>query len=80
MYKCDLRSPECAYNLHGCEACDQPEELDKIEFLKSKGWHTYYNENYWVHPKTVQDKRIQDYTNYGMSLEQAYDFEQALIK
>lgn len=49
--------------------------MDKTAFLIDKGWSTWYNPDYWVHPKIVQDETKQDYTNYGMSLEQAYEFE-----
>lgn len=48
---------------------------EKIDLLKKYGWHTWYNENYWVNPKTIINPKIQDYTNYGMSLEKAYEFE-----
>lgn len=49
-------------------------ELMKAVLLKS-GWSLYYNDNYWVHPKVVADKATQDHTNYGMTLENAYEFE-----
>jgi hypothetical protein len=48
---------------------------EKIEFLKSKGWSTWYHEDYWVHEKTVVDPTRQDYTNYGMDLYSAYEYE-----
>ena len=41
-------------------------------FLKSRGWSTWYNDNYWIHPKTVSDPEKQDYTNYGMDLQSAF--------
>lgn len=44
-------------------------------FLKKRGWHTYYNPNYWVNKKTIQDSSRQDYTNYGMPIEMAFVFE-----
>ena len=50
-------------------------EEEKIKFLESHGWHTYYNDNYWVNPKTITNPNAQDYTNYGLSLEEAYAFE-----
>ena len=46
----------------------------KEEFLKSKGWFQWYSENYWCHKKVVKTP-VQDCTNYGMSLEDAYKFE-----
>lgn len=49
---------------------------EKREFVKAHGWETYYNPAYWVHPKTVSNPRIQDYTNYGMSLDDAVVYEQ----
>jgi len=54
------------------------QQMDKQQikvFLESRGWHTYYNENYWCHPKTIKDPKSHDYTNYGMSLGKAYMFE-----
>lgn len=39
--------------------------------LIERGWHTWYNEDYWVHKKLV-DSRFQDYTHHGMSLLSAY--------
>lgn len=44
---------------------------DKKKYLTKKGWHTWYNNNYWVNPKLVSDPKSQDYTNYGMDLESA---------
>lgn len=38
-----------------------------IEFLKSKGWHQWYNKDYWVKKSLVDDES--DYTQYGFSLE-----------
>jgi len=49
--------------------------VNKEEFLKSKGWHTWYHPNYWVHTKLVTNPAAQDYTNYGMSLDAAYSHE-----
>lgn len=48
-------------------------EQEKV--LKAAGWHQYYNEAYWCHPKTIVDSSVQDYTNYGMSIYKAYEFE-----
>ena len=48
---------------------------DQEKFIKSKGWSTWYNPRYWVHPKTISDESRQDYTNYGMDLNSAYCFE-----
>jgi len=45
------------------------------KFIISKGWSTWYNPRYWVHPKTVADKSRQDFTAYGMDLNSAYCFE-----
>jgi hypothetical protein len=50
-------------------------DSEKKEFLKSRGWSTWYNENYWVNPAVVVDKKRQDHTNYGMDLESAYFHE-----
>lgn len=48
---------------------------DREELLRERGWSQWYNPNYWVHPKTIINPYVQDYTNYGMSLEEAYEFE-----
>jgi hypothetical protein len=45
------------------------------KFLIRRGWNTYYNENYWIHTKTVKDPHEQDHTNYGMDLESAFVYE-----
>ncbi len=50
--------------------------LAQIEkFLLENGWSTWYNKNYWVHPKTVKDPAEQDYTDYGLTAYEAYEFE-----
>lgn len=49
--------------------------MDKREFLLSHGWSPWYNENYWVHPKTITDPTRQDYTDYGLSLDKACEYE-----
>lgn len=47
----------------------------EAKWLQSQGWYTWYNENYWVHPESVSDPFQQDYTNYGMNLEDAVAYE-----
>lgn len=64
---------EMLFELDGGEQIQTREEKEK--FLRSRGWETWYNPNYWVHPKTIVDKSRQDYTNYGMSLNDAMKFE-----
>lgn len=48
---------------------------EQQKFVKSKGWHTWYNPNYWVNEKVIKDPTSQDYTNYGMDLASAYTHE-----
>lgn len=50
-------------------------QKEEIKFLESKGWHTWYNEDYWVHPIVVAGSSRQDYTNYGMPRSEAIAFE-----
>lgn len=50
-------------------------EKEKQDFLRSKGWYTWYHPNYWVHSKLITNPKAQDETNYGMTLDAAYDFE-----
>lgn len=47
---------------------------EQEKYIKSKGWGTWYNPNYWVNPETVSDHKCQDYTSYGMDLNSAYCF------
>lgn len=42
------------------------------ERLIRDGWHTWYHPDYWVHPERVSNKRIQNYTDYGLKLEDAF--------
>lgn len=44
-------------------------------FLCDRGWRPWYHPNYWVHPKTVSDPASQDFTAYGMSVSDAYQYE-----
>jgi hypothetical protein len=48
---------------------------EKDQFLRKRGWATWYNDNYYVHPKVVADPSRQDYTNYGMNIDDAYRYE-----
>lgn len=50
----------------------------KREYLLARGWHTWYNEDYWVNPNIIKDSKSQDYTNYGMNIDKAYIFETEL--
>ena len=52
---------------------------EKRAFVQARGWNTYYNPKYWVHPKTIVDENVQDFTNYGMSLDDAVVFEQTSL-
>ena len=51
------------------------DNINKEKYLKKKGWSTWYNPNYWVNPKMIVDPESQDYTDYGMSLGDAYVWE-----
>ena len=44
-------------------------------WLEARGWHEWYRRGYWVSPKTVRDPSAQDYTNYGMSTQEAVAYE-----
>jgi hypothetical protein len=48
---------------------------EQAAWLRTRGWSPYYNPNYWVHPKTVVDPTQQDYTDYGMSEDDAVAYE-----
>jgi hypothetical protein len=45
------------------------------KYLEANGWHTYYNDNYWVNKKVIKDPKSQDYTNYGMTMEEAVSYQ-----
>lgn len=49
---------------------------EKVAFVRRRGWGTWYHPNYWVNEKTITDPQRQDYTNYGMSLDDAVRWEQ----
>lgn len=53
----------------------EKEKKAEEKFLIENGWHTWYNEDYWVHPKVISDPTRQDYTNYGMPRSDAIIFE-----
>lgn len=46
---------------------------DKKAFLTKKGWFPWYSQDYWCHERFGINNR--DCTNYGMSLEDAYRYE-----
>lgn len=48
---------------------------EKEWFLREHGWSTWYHEDYWVNPDVVEDPSRQDYTDYGMRLDDAYKYE-----
>ena len=48
---------------------------EQKELLLSNGWEVWWNDNNWIHRKTVLDTKIQYYANYGMTLNFAYCFE-----
>ena len=50
-------------------------EPKDAKWLEDRGWSKWYNENYWVHPDSVQDPTRQNYTDYGFSLEEAVKYE-----
>lgn len=54
-------------------------EKEKQDFLRSRGWYTWYHPNYWVHEKLVRKPQAQDCTNYGMALDDAVRFENGEI-
>jgi hypothetical protein len=51
------------------------ERLEKEKFLIERGWDTYMLGDCWVHPDSVEDPKVQDYTNYGMCLDDAVRYE-----
>lgn len=51
------------------------DKLDEAEIRKAlyaAGWADWYHPDYWVHPQVVKDPTRQDYTNYGVSLAEAW--------
>lgn len=46
-------------------------------FLRSRGWDTWYSENYWVHEDMAPGK---DHTKYGTSLQLAFIYEVCDLK
>ena len=48
---------------------------EKLAYLKKHGWGTWYHPDYWVNPKVIADPKSQDYTNYGMSLDDAVTWQ-----
>lgn len=48
-------------------------QTEKVKFIRSKGWYQWYNPEYWVHSQF--DRPDRDHTNWGMRLEDAYQFE-----
>lgn len=48
---------------------------EKINRLERGGWETPYHPESWCHPKIVGNPALQEYTSYGMSVDQAISFE-----
>ena len=48
------------------------DNIIKEKYLKKHGWSTWYNPGYWVNPDIISDPLSQDYTTYGMSIDDAY--------
>ena len=44
-------------------------------WLKAHGRSTYYHPQYWVNRRTITDPTRQDYTNYGMDVGSAMEWE-----
>jgi hypothetical protein len=61
------------------EMLSSPNDCVRFEsiaaFLSERGWHPWYNDNYWINKKCVTDNTRQDYTMYGLSLQDAYTYE-----
>ena len=45
------------------------------QYLMDRGWSTWYRANYWIHADTVESPDSQDFTDYGLPLEDAYKYE-----
>ena len=45
----------------------------KEAFLRERGWYQWYNPDYWCHAQF--DAPGRDATNWGLSTEDAYQFE-----
>lgn len=46
---------------------------EKEKALRDGGWHTWYNDNYWVHENLVIDHKARDYTANGVSFDKAWE-------
>lgn len=51
-----------------------PDE-EKERFLREGGWETWYSPGYWIHSKVVSDPEIQDKTDYGIGMDEAFIYE-----
>ena len=56
-------------------ALDKEAQLKKEKWLRKRGWSQWYNPQYWVHPDSVEDPSHMDYTNYGMTIDDAIKYE-----
>lgn len=50
------------------------------EFLIRNEWSQYYHHDYWVNEKVIDDKKRQDYTNYGYPTMEAVAYERGWQK
>ena len=58
------------------------EELleQKKEYLRSRGWHDWYHPDYWVHPIHTKPLKECDYTNYGHTVDFAYERQMEIAR
>jgi hypothetical protein len=47
--------------------------VDKEKLLIERGWYQWYSQKYWCHQQFNTSER--DCHNFGMSLDEAYEFE-----
>lgn len=48
---------------------------EKKELLITLGWFAWYSQNYWCHHQFDDKAKGRDCTNWGMSLDEAYEYE-----
>lgn len=70
-----LKKYNVSFNMADCyKRKNDTLEACMIEiFLRSRGWSTWYSEDYWVHPDMVDPGK--DHTQRGTSLRLAFIYE-----
>jgi hypothetical protein len=59
----------------GAKNMKETTKEEMLIYVIGKGWEIFGDDDYWINPNIVENKKTQNYKDYGMTLKEAFTWE-----